>query len=87
MVLQSTNWKLALRGQCACDGFAETQTDWKICGETENGTVAVERDREFRPVWFSWISRCPKMNGSRQAAKSEGLGFNGLDQIQTVLAG
>jgi hypothetical protein len=68
----------------------------RICGNANrledmrrdrNGTVAVLRDREFRPVWFCWISRCPKMNGPWQAATSEGLGFNVLDQIQTVLAG
>jgi DNA-binding NarL/FixJ family response regulator len=39
------------------------QTDWTICGEAENGKVAIEKSRELRPDVIILDLSMPVMNG------------------------
>ncbi len=41
----------------------ETETDWEICGEAENGKQAVERVKELRPDVVLLDLSMPVMNG------------------------
>lgn len=45
----------------------EHNTDWEVCGEAENGKVAVEKVRQLRPdvVTLDW--QMPVMNGLEAA--------------------
>lgn len=45
----------------------EHNTDWEVCGEAENGQVAIEKVRQLRPdvVTLDW--QMPVMNGLEAA--------------------
>jgi DNA-binding NarL/FixJ family response regulator len=45
----------------------EHNTDWEVCGEAENGKVAIEKVRQLRPdvVTLDW--QMPVMNGLEAA--------------------
>ena len=47
----------------------ENNTDWEVCGEAENGEVAVEKVRQLHPdvVTLDW--QMPVMNGFDAAAE------------------
>jgi len=45
----------------------EAETDWKICGEAENGKVAVEMVRELHPDVVLLDLSMPIMNGLEAA--------------------
>jgi two-component system response regulator NreC len=45
----------------------EAETDWKICGEAENGKVAVEMVRELHPDVALLDLSMPIMNGLEAA--------------------
>jgi two-component system, NarL family, response regulator NreC len=45
----------------------EGETDWKICGEAENGKVAIEMVRELRPDVVVLDLSMPVMNGLEAA--------------------
>jgi DNA-binding NarL/FixJ family response regulator len=43
--------------------FLEQETDWVICGEAENGKLAIERVQELRPDVVLLDLSMPVMNG------------------------
>jgi DNA-binding NarL/FixJ family response regulator len=45
------------------------QTDWTICGEAENGRVAIEKSRELKPAVIIIDLSMPVMNGLEAARK------------------
>lgn len=45
----------------------EENTDWEICGEAENGLVAIERVKELRPDLVIMDFKMPVMNGLEAA--------------------
>jgi DNA-binding NarL/FixJ family response regulator len=47
--------------------FIEHNTDWQVCGEAENGQVAVERVRELKPHAVILDLSMPVMNGLEAA--------------------
>jgi len=47
--------------------FIEHNTDWQVCGEAENGQVAVEKVRELKPHAVILDLSMPVMNGLEAA--------------------
>jgi two-component system chemotaxis response regulator CheY len=47
--------------------FIEHNTDWRVCGEAENGQVAVEKVRELKPHAVILDLSMPVMNGLEAA--------------------
>jgi DNA-binding NarL/FixJ family response regulator len=47
--------------------YIEAETDWKICGEAENGKVAVEMVRNLHPDVVLLDLSMPVMNGLEAA--------------------
>jgi DNA-binding NarL/FixJ family response regulator len=47
--------------------FIETQSDWDICGEAENGQVAVEKVKQMHPEVVILDLQMPVMNGLEAA--------------------
>jgi DNA-binding NarL/FixJ family response regulator len=45
----------------------ETHTDWKICGEAENGKIAVDMVRQYHPDVIVIDLSMPVMNGLEAA--------------------
>jgi two-component system, chemotaxis family, protein-glutamate methylesterase/glutaminase len=45
----------------------ERNTDWEVCGEAENGKVAVEKVRQLRPDVITLDRQMPVMNGLEAA--------------------
>ena len=45
----------------------ERQTDWHVCGEAENGVVAVEKVEQLRPDVVILDFQMPEMNGLEAA--------------------
>jgi DNA-binding NarL/FixJ family response regulator len=43
--------------------YIESETDWEICGEAENGKIAIERVRELKPDVVILDLSMPVMNG------------------------
>jgi DNA-binding NarL/FixJ family response regulator len=43
--------------------FIESNTDWQVCGEAENGRVAVEKVSELKPQAVIMDLSMPVMNG------------------------
>jgi len=43
--------------------FIEQKTDWKVCGEAENGQVAIEKVRDLNPDLVVLDMSMPVMNG------------------------
>jgi len=52
--------------------FFEANTDWKICGEAENGAAAIELDQRLRPDLLVLDLSMPVMNGL-EAARNIGV--------------
>jgi two-component system response regulator NreC len=53
--------------RCALRHRIEEETDWEICGEAENGKVAVEMVRQFLPDVIVLDLAMPVMNGLEAA--------------------
>ena len=47
--------------------FIEQNTDWQVCGEAENGEVAVEKVRELNPDVVILDMQMPVMSGLEAA--------------------
>jgi len=47
--------------------FIEQKTDWKVCGEAENGQVAVEKVKNLNPDLVVLDMSMPVMNGLEAA--------------------
>ena len=47
--------------------FLECETDWEVCGEAENGSVAVEMVRQLEPNAILMDFSMPVMNGLEAA--------------------
>jgi len=45
----------------------ERNTDWEVCGEAENGEVAIEKVRQLRPDVITLDWQMPVMNGLEAA--------------------
>jgi len=43
--------------------FIEQKTDWKVCGEAENGQVAIEKVKDLNPDLVVLDMSMPVMNG------------------------
>lgn len=73
--------------------FIELQTDWTVCGEAENGEVAVQKVSELNPTLVILDFQMPLMNGleaarqiSRNAPKVPMLTFtmHRSEQLETA---
>ena len=47
--------------------YIESETDWEICGEAENGKVAIERVQELKPDVVILDLSMPVLNGVEAA--------------------
>ncbi len=47
--------------------FIEHQTDWEVCGEAENGLIAIEKVSELKPNAVILDLSMPVMNGLEAA--------------------
>jgi DNA-binding NarL/FixJ family response regulator len=47
--------------------FIEQNTDWQVCGEAENGQIAIEKVREIHPDVVILDFQMPVMNGLEAA--------------------
>ena len=47
--------------------FIEQKTDWKVCGEAENGQVAIEKVKDLNPDLVVLDMSMPVMNGLEAA--------------------
>jgi DNA-binding NarL/FixJ family response regulator len=53
--------------------YLEAKTDWQVCGEAENGKVAIDKVQELKPNVVILDFQMPVMNGldaARLIAKS-----------------
>jgi len=48
-------------------GFIERSTDWQVCGEAENGKIALQKVTELRPNLVILDFSMPVMNGLETA--------------------
>ncbi|HUD67309.1 MAG TPA: response regulator transcription factor [Candidatus Sulfotelmatobacter sp.] len=48
-------------------GFIERSTDWEVCGEAENGKIALQKVTELRPNLVILDLSMPVMNGLEAA--------------------
>ena len=53
----------------ALRGWIEQDADWSVCGEAENGEVAVEKVRELHPDIVILDLQMPLMNGLEAARR------------------
>ena len=51
----------------------EQNTDWQVCGEAENGQVAIEKTKELRPDLIILDLAMPVMNGLDAARHIAGI--------------
>jgi DNA-binding NarL/FixJ family response regulator len=51
----------------------EQNTDWQVCGEAENGKVAIERTKELHPDLIILDLAMPVMNGLDAARHIAGI--------------
>jgi DNA-binding NarL/FixJ family response regulator len=60
----------------ALRSFIEETKDWNVCGEAENGEIAVEKVRELHPDVVILDLHMPVMNGLEAAGKINQLAPN-----------
>jgi len=73
--------------------FIETRSDWDICGEAENGEVAVEKVKQMHPEVVILDLQMPVMNGLEAARQINQLApetamlmftMHNSDELQTA---